>query len=97
MKTFSLSKLDITWLILMIVTLLNALVAETADPHILITAVICISIAYKGRLVIDNFMELLNANRTIRTLMRSYFYILPVLIFVTDLFSEQLAAISTIS
>lgn len=81
----------------MVITLLNAFVAETADPHIFITAIICLSIAYKGRLVIDDFMELLNANRTIRTLMRGYFYIIPVLIFVTDLFSEQLAAISKIS
>jgi len=92
-----LTKLDLTWLVLMVITLLNALVAETADPHILITAIVCLSIAYKGRLVIDDFMELLNANRTIRTLMRSYFYIIPVLIFVTDLFAEQLAAISTMS
>lgn len=97
MKSLKLTKLDVTWLILMLITLLNALVAETADPNIFITAIICLSIAYKGRLVIDDFMELLNANRTIRTLMRSYFYIIPVLIFVTDLFSEQLAAISKVS
>lgn len=92
-----LSKLDVTWIILMIVTLLNALVAETADPNLWITAVICLSIAYKGRLVIDHFMELFEANKTIRSLMHSYFYIIPTLIFLTDLFAEQLAAISALS
>ena len=90
-------KLDITWAILMVVTLLNALVAETADPHLLITFLICVSIAYKGRLVIDHFMELFEANNTIRSLMHSYFYILPVLIFLADAFSEELAAISKLS
>ena len=34
-------KLNITWAILMIVTLLNALVAETAEPHLAITFIIC--------------------------------------------------------
>lgn len=90
-------KLNITWAILMIVTLLNALVAETAEPHLAITFIICLSIAYKGRLVIDNFMELYNANKTIRSLMRSYFYIFPVLIFLADVFSTQIAAITSIS
>lgn len=92
-----LTKLDITWGILMVITLLNALVAETAEPHILITALICLSIAYKGRLVIDHFMELFEANDKIRSLMHSYFYIIPVLIFLTNVFAEQLAAISRLS
>jgi len=95
MKTFN--KLDATWAILMIVTLLNALVAETAEPSYLITAIICFSIAYKGRLVIDHFMELTQANDTIRNLVRSYFYFFPMLVLLTDIFSEQLAAITRLS
>ncbi|WP_281556794.1 cytochrome C oxidase subunit IV family protein [Thalassomonas sp. RHCl1] len=91
------NKLDITWAVLMVVTLLNAFVAETADPHLLITFVICLSIAYKGRLVIDNFMELYNANKTIRSFMRSYFYVFPVLIFLADVFSAQIAWFTTIN
>ncbi|WDE13459.1 cytochrome C oxidase subunit IV family protein [Thalassomonas haliotis] len=91
------NKLDITWVVLMVVTLLNAFVAETADPHLLITFVICLSIAYKGRLVIDNFMELYHANKTIRSFMRSYFYVFPVLIFLADVFSAQIAWLTTIN
>jgi len=88
--------IDISWLILMVITSLNALVAETAEPHLLITAIICFSIAYKGRRIIDHFMELNHANATIQTLMRSYFYVFPALIFLTDLFSEELAALTSL-
>ncbi len=90
-----LNKLDITWLILLVITMLNALVAETAEPHLVITTIICFSIAYKGRRIIDYFMELNQANQTIRRLMHGYFYIFPALIFLTDVFSEQLAALTT--
>ncbi|TPH13460.1 cytochrome C oxidase subunit IV family protein [Litorilituus lipolyticus] len=92
----TLDKLDITWLILLTITMANALVAETAEPHLVITAIICFSIAYKGRRIIDNFMELAHANDTIKKLMRAYFYIFPALIFLTDAFSTQLAALTTL-
>lgn len=90
-----LNKLDITWLILIIITMANALVAETAEPHFVITAIICFSIAYKGRRIIDYFMELNQANQTIRQLMRAYFIIIPALIFLTDVFAEQLAQLTS--
>ncbi len=89
-----LNTLDISWLLLMLVTLANALVAETADKSLVITAVICFSIAFKGRRIIDYFMELNHANKTIQLLMRGYFYVFPILIFLADLFSEQLANIT---
>lgn len=88
--------LDISWVLLMIITSLNALVAETAEPHLFITAIICFSIAYKGRRIMDYFMELNHANSKIQKLMRGYFYVFPTLIFLTDLFSEELAAITAL-
>lgn len=91
-----LNAVDLSWIILMIITSLNALVAETADPHLLITAIICFSIAYKGRRIMDYFMELNHANATIQKFMRSYFYVFPALIFLTDLFSEELAALTAL-
>lgn len=91
-----LNALDISWIMLMVVTLANALVAETADKSLLITAVICFSIAFKGRRIMDYFMELNHANSTIQLLMRGYFYVFPLLIFLTDLFSEELAAITAL-
>lgn len=91
-----LNVVDITWVILITITSLNALVAETATPSLLITAIICFSIAYKGRRIMDYFMELNHANATIQKLMRGYFYVFPALIFLTDLFSDELAALTAL-
>lgn len=94
--TTKLNAVDISWVILMIITTLNALVAETAEPDLLITAIICFSIAYKGRRIMDYFMELNHANATIQKLMRGYFYVFPALIFLTDVFTEELAALTAL-
>jgi hypothetical protein len=88
--------LDISWVILMIITTANAFVAETAEPSLAITALICGSIAYKGRRIMDYFMELNHANATIQFFMRSYFHVFPALIFLSDVFSDELAALTTI-
>lgn len=91
-----LNALDISWFLLMLITLANALVAETADKSLLITAIICFSIAFKGRRIMDYFMELNHANKTIQLFMRGYFYVFPLLIFLADLFSEQLAKLTAL-
>jgi len=88
--------LDISWFILMIITTANAFVAETAEPSLAITALICGSIAYKGRRIMDYFMELNHANSTIQFFMRSYFHVFPALIFLSDLFSEKLAMLTAL-
>jgi len=96
LKFEKLKTLDISWIMLMLITLANALVAETADKSLFITAVICFSIAFKGRRIMDYFMELNHANKTIQLFMRGYFYVFPLLIFLADLFSEPLAAITAL-
>ncbi len=93
-KLNKLNALDISWIMLLLITLANAVVSETADKSLLITAVICFSIAFKGRRIMDYFMELNHANKTIQLFMRGYFYVFPLLIFLADLFSEQLANIT---
>ena len=95
-NTFTLNALDISWVLLMIITSANAFVAETAEPSLVITAIICCSIAYKGRRIMDYFMELNHANETIQFLMRSYFHVFPALIFLSDLFSEELSSLTTL-
>ena len=95
-NTFTLNALDISWVLLMIITSANAFVAETAEPSLVITAIICCSIAYKGRRIMDYFMELNHANETIQLLMRSYFHVFPALIFLSDLFSEELSSLTTL-
>ena len=95
-NTFTLNALDISWVLLMIITSANAFVAETAEPSLAITAIICCSIAYKGRRIMDYFMELNHANETIQFFMRSYFHVFPALIFLSDLFSDELVILTTI-
>lgn len=95
-NNFTLNMLDISWILLIIITSANAFVAETAEPSLAITAIICCSIAYKGRRIMDYFMELNHANKTIQFFMRSYFHVFPALIFLSDLFSEELASLTTI-
>ena len=92
----TINALDISWILLMIITSANALVAENAEPSLAITAIICASIAYKGRRIMDHFMELNHANSTIQFFMRSYFHVFPALIFFSDLFSEELAVLTTL-
>ena len=92
----SISALDFSWVLLMIITAANALVVETAEPSLAITALICGSIAYKGRRIMDYFMELHHANSTIQFFMRSYFHVFTALIFLSELFAEELAALTTL-
>ncbi len=88
-------KLDFIWFFLMVITLLNTLVAETVQQSHFITAVICFSIAFKGRLVIDYFMELNEANDSIRNLVRCYFYFFPMLVLFCDVFAPFIVLITS--
>ena len=88
--------IDVSWLLLMLVTSANAFIAETAEPSLAITALICGSIAFKGRRIMDYFMELNHANSTIQFFMRSYFHVFQALIFLSDLFAEELAQITSL-
>lgn len=65
------------WLLLVALTLGGALLGETAEPGYLLLTVVVITMAIKGRVVIDHFMELKNAHPLIRRLMQAYFYVLP--------------------
>jgi len=95
-NTLTINALDLSWILLMIITSANALVAEKAEPNLAITALICASIAYKGRRIMDYFMELNHANNNIQFFMRCYFHVFPALIFLTDLFADELALFTTL-
>ncbi len=89
--------LDYVWWALMAMTLATALVAESAEPSLLVTLVIAVTIGIKGRLVVDRFMELRNAHAGIRFAMNLYFYLLPVVILMVYLFPEFLADITRLN
>jgi len=79
------------WLLLIVLTLFSAYMAERGLASIYSVAIMAIVLAVKGRIIVDHFMELKDAHFIIRTLMRVYFYVIPVLIIIINLFPEQIA------
>ncbi|MEE9352003.1 MAG: cytochrome C oxidase subunit IV family protein [Thiotrichaceae bacterium] len=79
------------WLMLIVLTLFSAYMAETATPGFNSIAIMALVLAIKGRIIVDHFMELKDSNVVVRTLMRVYFYVIPALIILVYLFPEQIA------
>lgn len=88
--------LNLLWLLLVALTLGGAYLGEAAEPGLAVTLVISLTMAFKGRIIVDHFMELKTANRTIRRLMRAYFYVLPLVVVLTTLFGDRLARLTTL-
>ena len=93
---FDKRSVDFIWLVLMALTLLSAAVAESPDQGLILILVIAASIAFKGRMIVDRFMELRNANPLIRNCMRLYFYVIPLLIVLVYLFPDFIAYLTTL-
>ncbi|MEW8430778.1 MAG: cytochrome C oxidase subunit IV family protein, partial [gamma proteobacterium symbiont of Ctena orbiculata] len=74
---FNTKSVDFIWLVLMGLTLLSAAIAESPDQGLVLILVITFTVAYKGRMIVDHFMELKDANRLLRNSMRVYFYVIP--------------------
>jgi len=88
--------ITLLWLLLAALTLGGAFIGEAAEPGLAVTLAIALTMAFKGRIIVDHFMELKTANRTLRKLMRAYFYVLPLVIVLTTLFGDRLARLTTL-
>lgn len=88
--------IHVVWLLLMLITLGSALLAESGETSLLITLLIALSVLLKGRLVVERLMELRSANRYIRFAMNFYFYVVPTLIVLVYLIPDQLASMTTL-
>lgn len=88
--------LDLVWLLLIGLTLGGAALGEAAEPGLWVTLIIATTMAFKGRMVIDHFMELTNANRTIRRMVRLYGVVIPVLLMLTYVFGPQIARVTSL-
>ena len=88
--------LDFLWLLLMGMTVAAALVGESAEPSLAVTLFVAAVVAVKGRIVVERFMELHNANRHLRRLMNAYFYFFPALIVLVYLYPQKLAELTTL-
>lgn len=90
-------RINFFWLILVALTLFTTLIAEQATPGNITVLIICLTIAIKGRFIIDEFMGLREAIPFIRYTIHSYFILLPVFIALSIIFPEFLAKLTTIS
>jgi hypothetical protein len=88
--------IDLLWVLLVALTLSGSWLGETAEPGLGVVMFVCLTMAFKGRIVIDHFMELKTANSLLRRLMRVYFYVLPLLTLFVYLFGDLLARVATI-
>lgn len=79
------------WILLIVLTLFSAYMAEQSDPGLASVCIMAVVLAIKGRIIVDYFMELKHSHIVLRTLMRLYFYVIPTLIIVVYLFPEQIA------
>lgn len=84
------------WLLLLALTLGGNVIGESAEPGFTATLIVSLMMAVKGRIVVDHFMELKTANRTIRNLMRAYFYVLPAVTVLVWLFGDRIARLTTL-
>lgn len=84
------------WIVLIILTLASALIAESIDPTAGVVILVCLVVAIKGQLVIDRLMGLRHAPPAIRRMMLAYFYVLPVLIALALIFPEPLRRLTTL-
>lgn len=79
-------KLEYYWLALIAITLGNTALGENFDSTALVCILVAFTVMYKGFTVIDNFMELKNANRFLRRIMQTYFVVFPSLIIASVFF-----------
>lgn len=88
--------LTLSLLALVVLTLTGALLGEVGKPGFWVTLSVAVMMAVKGRLVIDQFLELGNAHTSIRALMRLYANLIPALVMITYLFGPQIARLTTL-
>ena len=88
--------LTIYWLMMIALTLLSALFADTLDPNAWITLVVCLTIMVKGQVIVDVFMGLKTAPSSIRYMMLSYFYVLPPMVALVLWFPDTVRKITTL-
>ena len=87
-------KIDIAWLALMLLTLSGGLMGKHVEAGFWITVMIALMTFLKGRLVIDNFMELEEASPVIRWVVVGFCTIIPMLMILTYIWTDQLVSFS---
>ena len=88
--------LTVYWLVLISLTLLSAIFADAMAPTSWVTVIVCASIMVKGQVIVDVFMGLRDAPKSIRYMMLSYFYVLPPMVALALVFPGTVESITTL-
>ena len=88
--------LDLVWILLIALTLGGVAIGEGAEPGFWITVIVAVITTFKGRMVIDYFMEVGDAHSAIRRLVRVYGFLVPLLMILTYLFGPQIAKLTSL-
>lgn len=87
---------ELIWLLLLGLTAAGAWLGETGGHGWALTLTVALLIAWKGRLVIDHYMEMRNANRTIRRVLYAFIVVVPVLVLLSHGFGAAIARLTTL-
>lgn len=79
MRKLSLQRIDGLWLLLLLMTVSGGWLGESGDPGLGLLLFVTLTMAVKGRIVVDHFMGMKDANPTLRRLMRLYFIVVPLI------------------
>jgi hypothetical protein len=84
------------WLLLVGLTGAGAWLAETGHSGWPLALVVAGLIAFKGRMVIDHYMEMTSANTRIRRVLHLFAMIVPLLVLLSHGWSDVLRRITTL-
>ncbi len=85
------------WLLLVGLTLAGAWLAETGHAGWPLTLTVAGLIAFKGRMVIDHYMEMTTANASIRRVLYAFSLLVPLLVLLSHGYGDLLKQLTTIN
>ncbi len=84
------------WLLLVTLTLAAAWLAERGRPGWPVTLCVAGLIAFKGRMVIDHYMEMTQANSRIRHLLYAFVIVVPLLVVISHGWGDLIRRLTTL-
>lgn len=84
------------WLLLVSLTLTGAWLAETGRAGWPLTLVVAGLIAFKGRMVIDRYMEITGANPRIRAVLHGFVTLVPLLVIFSHGWGDVIKRLTTL-
>lgn len=84
------------WLLLVGLTLAGAWLAETGRAGWPLTLVVAGLIAFKGRMVIDHYMEMTAANARIRRVLYAFATVVPLLVIASHGWGDVIKRLTTL-